>query len=77
MNPVPDTCPVNVAVAASISVEEIPVENEPVAPSIFPVTSPVTAPVKAPSNVLAETVPENTADVPDTAPLNVPPPALT
>ena len=52
-------------------------ENAPVAPSILPVTLPVTSPVKVPSNVLAETVPENTADVHDTAPLNVPPPALT
>ena len=76
MNPVPDTCPVKVAVAAFILVEEIPVENDPLTPSISPVTSPVrlpvTSPVKAPSKA-AETIPEKIAEVPDTGPVNVAP----
>ena len=62
VKPAPDTCPVKVAVAPSISVEEIPVEKDPLAPSISPVTSPVRAPSKA-----AETIPLKCAAVPEAA----------
>ena len=70
---VPLTGPVRVRPAPFKAVAETDVLKDPVAPSIFPVTSPVILPIKAPSNVAADTVPEKTPDVPLTAPVNVKP----